>query len=51
VHAKTSVENSQFNYIVLKQSLERDYTFITEDLLDGRVPVTSKMVELMLADN
>jgi len=36
---------------VLKQALERDYTFIVEDLMDGRMPVTPKMIELLLIEN
>jgi len=51
VASRTSIESSQFGYIVLKQSLDRDYTFIIEDYFDGRAPVTSKMVELLLIDN
>jgi hypothetical protein len=35
----------------LKQGLERDYTFVVEDLMDGRAPVTNKMIELMLIEN
>jgi hypothetical protein len=35
----------------MKQALERDYAFITEDLTDGRAPITNKMIELMLVEN
>ena len=46
-----SAEREQFNFIVLKQALERDFTFIVEDLFDGRSPVTTKMIELLLIEN
>jgi len=46
---QTSVERSQFNVIVLKKALERDFEFMIDELLDGQIPVSNKMIELLLA--
>lgn len=46
---QTSVERSQFNVIVLKKALEREFEFMVDELLDGQIPVSNKMIELLLA--
>lgn len=46
----TSVERSQFNLIVLKKALERDFDFMVAEVLNGQVPVTNKMIELLLME-
>jgi hypothetical protein len=33
---------------VLKEAIERDFDFVVEEILDGRIPVTDKMVEILL---
>jgi hypothetical protein len=37
--------------MVLKQALQQDYTFVIDEILDGRMPVTNDMVELLLREN
>jgi len=44
------MQRSEFNYIALKLALENDYTFMIEEILDGLMPITSKMIELMLQE-
>jgi len=44
------MQRSQFNYNALKLALENDYTFMIEEILDGSVPVTSKIIELLLKE-
>ena len=35
---------------MLKSALDRELGFVIEDLLDGRAPVTNKMVELLVLE-
>lgn len=49
------MERLQFNYFVLQSAIGRrdngrGYAFVLEDLLDGRAPVTNKMVELLILE-
>ena len=44
------MERSQFNLIVLKKALERDFDFMVAEVLNGQVPVTNKMIELLLME-
>ena len=44
----TSAERSQLNLFVLRQAIKDEFSFILEDLLDGRAPVTDKMVNCLL---
>ena len=48
---KTSAQRSQFNAIVLLKALQNDYQFIVSDMLDGRAPITNKIVELLIREN
>ena len=48
---QSSVERTQLNLIILEKALESDITFMVEELLDGRTPVTDQIIELMLRDN
>ena len=48
---KTSAQRSQFNAIVLLKALQNDYQFIVSDMLDGRTPITNKIVELLIREN
>ena len=45
----TSAERSQFNLFVLRQAIKDDLAFIVEDLLDGRAPITDRMVNYLLS--
>lgn len=40
----TSYKRSEFNFIALKIALENEFNFIVEQILDGSIPITSKMV-------
>ena len=44
----TSMQSSTFNLVVLREAIERDFDFIVEEMLDGRIPVTNKMIEVLL---
>lgn len=47
----TSMQSSSFNLIVLREAIERDFDFIVEEMLDGRIPVTEQMIEILLQND
>ena len=36
---------------MLEAALKQDYTFMVEEILDGQVPVTDKIIALLLKEN
>ena len=44
----TSIERSQFNFLVLAKALQNEYDFMVDEILDGRTPVTNKVIELLI---
>jgi hypothetical protein len=36
----TSMQSSNFHLIVLREAIERDFDFIVDEIIDGRIPVT-----------
>ena len=45
---QSSIERLTFNLIALQVSIQNEYSFMVEEILDGRAGVTPTMIELLL---
>ena len=48
--SQTEKERCDFNLYALEVAVRNDYSFMVEEILDGRAIVSSKMVEILLKE-